>query len=210
MTPSAAHGQADAEAKSAANPAEPRPEPPRGPQGLEIGRGWNRVFARLFDMSLVFGFFAAGLQAGLALALGHESMFDFRDTLTQTHFILMTCAFMVVWGVVESAMVTAFGTTPGKRLLGLAVVDAEGRKPTVGAAFKRTYGALTMGYALGVPVVSLCTNLYWFVQIMEPFRTPTWDRMATTTVVVTRQVPTWARGFIVLLTIVAALMALGI
>ena len=56
---------------------------------------------------------------------------------------------------VEPVLLHLWGTTPGKRLLGLTVEKPDGRRPEWGEAFAYTALALVCGMALLIPVVRL-------------------------------------------------------
>jgi hypothetical protein len=52
-----------------------------------------------------------------------------------------------IWFPIEAALLASWGFTPGKRLLGIAVRDADGRRPTFRHAFRRA--AVVWAYGTG-------------------------------------------------------------
>ena len=69
--------------------------------------------------------------------------------------LLNTIGALLLMLAVEPVLLHLWGTTPGKRLLGLTVEKPDGRRPEWGEAFAYTALALVCGMALLIPVVRL-------------------------------------------------------
>ena len=57
--------------------------------------------------------------------------------------------------LLEPILLSKFGTTPGKWLLGLSVRDYDGNLLTLDTARTRTWNALWRGMGLGIPVYDI-------------------------------------------------------
>jgi hypothetical protein len=57
--------------------------------------------------------------------------------------------------LIEPLLLHAFGTTPGKALLGISVLDKAGRKPTFKQSFFRLFRVAFNGYGLLIPLYSI-------------------------------------------------------
>ena len=104
---------------------------------------WRRFLARNLDLAL------CSCAAALAMLAGHIS---FRQ---QGFSLLNTIGALLLMLAVEPVLLHLWGTTPGKRLLGLTVEKPDGRRPEWGEAFAYTALALVCGMALLIPVVRL-------------------------------------------------------
>lgn len=109
---------------------------------------WRRFLARNLDLAL------CSCAAALAMLAGHIS---FRQ---QGFSLLNTIGALLLMLAVEPVLLHLWGTTPGKRLLGLTVEKPDGRRPEWGEAFAYTALALVCGMALLIPVVRLWRLLH--------------------------------------------------
>jgi hypothetical protein len=57
---------------------------------------------------------------------------------------------MLLWLFIEPIFLTLFGTTPGKRIFGISVLSATGKKLTYGKALRRTHSVYRYG-SRGIP-----------------------------------------------------------
>jgi hypothetical protein len=73
---------------------------------------------------------------------------------------------MIVWIMVESAMIHVWGATPGKWLLGLRVSRADGEALPVGLSLLRSIRVYLMGMGMSHPILlPLCHGFsWWFVR----------------------------------------------
>lgn len=104
---------------------------------------WIRYWARYIDIvafSLVFGIFLAILM---------PSALESSD-------IFLTILILFVWIFAESALLSSWGTTPGKWLLRVNLAGPSG-KPEFSAALNRSFAVWLKGLGLGIPIVSFFT-----------------------------------------------------
>ena len=123
-------------------------EPPPLPEGaVKAFNPWQRFWARTLDMAI------ADLVVMAVLAL------IFRVSPITNDSNLLDVGFLVLeWLVVflaEPLLLSTWGNTPGKWLLGLKLEDYFGRKLTWWAGFSRCCGVLTEGFGLHIPIYSL-------------------------------------------------------
>lgn len=129
-------------------------------------QAWSRFWARLFDWQLMLVLvFAAGVSTG-----------SLEDPVTLASSIWFWVFIVLAWAVLEAVVLSSWGTTPGKRLLGIRVVrDEDGRRPTVAEALKRSLSMAFFGWGFGLFIVR---ELSWVVSYFSFRRlgTTVWDR----------------------------------
>lgn len=118
---------------------------------------WVRFFARGVDLTV----FTMTLMAVL-LVLGFNPPLLFLFT-------------PILWQVIEAWMLSSFGTTPGKAMMGVSVETVAGEKPTYGQALARAFSVWVFGQGLGIPGVSLITSILSYNRLTTE-GTTTWDR----------------------------------
>jgi uncharacterized RDD family membrane protein YckC len=104
---------------------------------------WIRYWARYIDIvafSLVFGIFLA----------------IFMPSVLESSDIFLTILILFVWIFAESALLSSWGTTPGKWLLRVNLAGHSG-KPEFSAALNRSFAVWLKGLGLGIPIVSFFT-----------------------------------------------------
>lgn len=131
------------------------------PSGPQV-RPWVRYFARGVDY-LVFGSFM-----GVVLAFAYPAAL----ALQSMAFGFLT---LIVYLVVEPALLTVFGTTPGKWLLRVRLRRVDGARLGYPEALKRSFWVWVFGQACGVPVLSLFTSIHCYSQLTQ-HHTTYWDR----------------------------------
>jgi uncharacterized RDD family membrane protein YckC len=130
-------------------------------EGIPQIRPWVRYFARACDI-WIFAM-AVGLALGMAgLAEGVPEW-----------ALGMVIPFL--WVFLEAGLISNWGTTPGKRLLGTWVADKMGNRLSYGEALSRSFSVWFMGLGFGLPVVSLVTLICSFVKLRRDGVTA-WDR----------------------------------
>ncbi len=175
------------ESGESANPAEQSTEStdPTAPEPglvLVVPYPYVRLLARLVDllMYLMFYFGAlrlmdVGFQSDLFPGLSYQSL-------------LYICLPMVV---IESVLLSKFGTTPGKGVLGVGVCDYLGRRLSFLDAFKRSLFVMILG--CGCYIAPFCGATvffsWWWVRMIG--FTP-WDRKLGTTAVLVVPI-TWRK-----------------
>jgi uncharacterized RDD family membrane protein YckC len=150
----------DAEPVPMAEPGSRQTPPPVPAQARLIRRFW----ARWFDLYLYagvwwFAMWAAGRDIGATLANPWIILFLY-----------------VPWFALEAVLLQRFGTTPGKWLLGLRVVNDDGSLLGTPAAIRRCLRVMFLGIGFGWGVLSL------ICQLLSVFTTrrlgrPLWDHV---------------------------------
>ena len=125
----------------------------------------RRFWARWFDL----GLFSAVWWLGMAM-VGR----DITATLMNPWVILMH---YVPWFVLEAFLIHRYGTTPGKRLLGLKVVNNDGTLLSLAAATHRSSRVLFIGIGFGWDIVCIiCQIMSYFTA--RRLGKPLWDHAA--------------------------------
>lgn len=128
---------------------------------------WIRYWARYIDIvafSLVFGVF---------LAIFIPSALESSD-------YLLTILILFVWIFAESALLSSWGTTPGKWLLRIKLAGPNG-KPEFSKALNRSFAVWLKGLGLGIPIISLFTLISSYNHLTKEGIT-SWDRDGNFTV----------------------------
>ena len=112
----------------------------------ELRIPWRRFFARILDYAL----YSTILDAFLTLVMNAN-----LGTLSNIGNILNNFAVLIIMFIVEPVLLTLFGTTLGKWILGIRVTDNSGRRMTYSKALERTRIMLLDGMGLGIPVYKL-------------------------------------------------------
>lgn len=108
---------------------------------------WQRFWARSLDLALASG----AVEVTLALAF-HVSALNTGGRAFQLLTLLLGWALVFA---VEPLLLSTWGTTPGKWLLGLELRDSKGRKLSRMEALERLWGVLWKGYGCEIPGYSL-------------------------------------------------------
>jgi uncharacterized RDD family membrane protein YckC len=114
----------------------------------------RRFFARWFDLLL---------WSSLYMCAMHLSGANLKEMMMNFWFNYLM---MIVWIIVESAMIHVWGTTPGKWLLGLRVSRLDGEVLPVGLSLLRSIRVYLMGMGMSHPILlPLCHAFsWWFVR----------------------------------------------
>lgn len=107
---------------------------------------WHRWFARVW-LDYIF----AGLLLGIILGIVAPD----SSILSNDYALAWIAA--LLWIPLEAALLTAFGTTPGKYLVGLRVLTTGGSRLTYPQAIGRSFSVWAIGCALLIPLVLLFT-----------------------------------------------------
>jgi len=127
--------------------AQKAPEPPKPPVegAIWAHSPWQRFWARSLDLSLAGCLVTAILSFGLhssSINTPHENLFSIVETL-------------MIWAVIamiEPLLLSTWGSTPGKWLMGLELRDHWGQKLTYGTALSRVIGVFYMAYGFEIPL----------------------------------------------------------
>jgi len=137
----------------------PGSEPPPLPRKLHLMR---RFWARWLDMTFYCGIWWMGMWAAGQNIEG--AMLNVGVLFLQ----------YVPWFVFETLLITYRGTTPGKWLLGLRVVNEDGSLLDLGAATKRSARILFTGVGFGFSWLAVfCQALSYFTT--QRLGKPLWD-----------------------------------
>lgn len=141
--------------EGAASPVPPLP----APGNLRLGR---RFWARWFDLYLYEGFWWLGMWA-----LGR----DIGALLDQTWVMLLH---LLPWFALEAWLLHRFGTTPGKWLMGLSVVNRDGSRLSAAQSMWRAWRVCFIGVGMGWGLLALICQLMAWVGAKR-LGMPIWD-----------------------------------
>ena len=137
-----------------------RPAPPPLPAPPCLIR---RFWARWLDLCLY-----AGVWWFVMWAVGR----DIEATLSNPGIILFL---YLPWFVLETFLLHHFGTTPGKWLLGLQVVNNDGSLLSLAEATRRSARVMILGIGFGWPVLVVICQIMAFYTAKRQGR-PLWDQ----------------------------------
>lgn len=106
---------------------------------------WRRYFARWLDLT----FYTLVWNIFLALVLGVNII-----ARSESGKVLDYIASYLLMIMIEPFLLTLFGTTLGKWILGLRVTDNEGRRLTFEESRSRTWKMFSYGMGFGIPIWS--------------------------------------------------------
>ena len=122
-------------------------------------RPWLRFWARVCDMWLL------GLVITVVLAVVGFDLVP-RFLLNTLSLLLMT--------VVEALCLSCWGTTPGKYLFNISVLDRAGRRLSFGDAYGRAFAVFLKGMGMGLFIIPLITQIVGYVRLSNRGIT-SWD-----------------------------------
>lgn len=139
---------------------------PRVP--LDVGddrpRPFRRFFAKTADATV-----ASFLTMLVFYLLGARFGGDWGSAL------VLSIISLLVWAVIEVALLSRFGTTVGRRLYRLRLTQESGAPLTRDHIVWRTIRVLVFGLGFGLPVITLIAQLAAYLQLNASGRT-SWDR----------------------------------
>ncbi len=125
-------------------------------------RPWVRYWARTSDFLL------------FCMIVG-AVIFPFFPQMVEINDALLGALMLAVYTFIEPIFFAIFGTTPFKALLNIRVRNEIGSKLKYGQALRRTASAWMRGQGLGIPIVSLFTNVNSYKHLTRDQIT-SWDR----------------------------------
>lgn len=125
-------------------------------------RPWVRYWARTID--LMISIFVFGLVASLAF----PAVLEIDDRV-------FGYAFLAAYTIIESVMLSTFGTTPGKALLNIRLRKRGGGRLSLLEAFVRSVSVTVYGMGVGIPVITLATHFVAYRTLIRTGST-SWDR----------------------------------
>ncbi|HTX05815.1 MAG TPA: RDD family protein [Steroidobacteraceae bacterium] len=150
--------------------------PASGPQASlalphEPATPWRRYWARSLDITVSL-FLAALLISAL-----RPSLIARLDSMAGRQWLLVLLLLPAAL-LLDTLMYWALGSTPGKAIAGIKVLDAHGRRRLSAAAYLgRNLGVYVFGLALGVPLISLIALLWSYRRAREK-EGVIWDRLS--------------------------------
>ena len=147
-------------------------------------RPWVRMWARSVD--IIIWLFLAGLPFFLLFPQADENIFA------------IIILFLYVF--VEAAMLSAWGTTPGKALLKIQLCKCDGSKLSYADALNRAIKVWFRGMAMNIPIATVVTQIVAYCGL-EKKGVTSWDEQGAFKV--THQTVGAGRAIIVILIFVA-------
>lgn len=124
---------------------------------------WRRFWARHFDL------LTHATLIGLLWALiDEESLMAIDDTV-------LSFLMLFVWTLLDGVYMTYFGTTLGKKLMGIRVLTLDGQRISRHDAFRRARLVWLRGMGLGLGIVQLIANIVAYNKLNKE-GISTWDR----------------------------------
>jgi hypothetical protein len=124
----------------------------RGLQESHEVRPWVRYWARMIDCWM------AALVLPFLLGMTHPLLAQWLLAFPWSDYLFGALT-LFGWVFVEAALLSGWGSTPGKWLLRISVRDSHGQRLTFRAALERTLDIWWRGLALGIPLLSFFTML---------------------------------------------------
>ena len=110
---------------------------------------WRRYWARLFDITFIMPFYIfiiSLFSPGL-----NYTIIRMESFIGGTLLLLFYLIFF------EPMMLSSFGTTPGKVLLGIKIRDLSGKKISYTTGMRRGFLVWIYGMGIGIPLITLFT-----------------------------------------------------
>lgn len=155
-----------------------------GLMGREV---WARFLARICD--LYFAQYILTFILVIAYVVGVTLLFpeaaeqqDFSWMSGWTGRIILTVFIAIIWLFIEAVIISMFGTTPFKALLGIRVLKEDENRLSLGQSVRRNILVLIRGMGLRLPVVSLIALYLASVDLSSVGRS-SWDRQYGTCII---------------------------
>lgn len=181
----------------------PTPAPPAVDQSKSFLGGhyhpWRRYFARLID----YGIFGFGLGVFATAVL--PDFASYSETAGSGFWLSISCLLALATVPIEALLISSKAcTTPGKWLLGIRVVAADGQPLPFNRSFARAFTIWFQGVAIGLPVLPLFTMFFSYRQLTRTGATA-WDESTDAKV----KHGAWSPEKVVLAVIVVAALMLA-
>ncbi len=137
-------------------------------EGAQV-RPWVRYFARMIDITVG--------QTFIFMTSGNPDLLHNLPTMPK-HVMY----FLFGWVLMETCLMSTWGTTPGKWLLKIQVTDAQGGKLEMTQAFRRSLQVWIRGMGMGIPILSLVTLMMSHGRLVQDGSTR-WDQLGNCKVV---------------------------
>jgi hypothetical protein len=116
---------------------------------------WLRYFARVIDITI--GTLIVGSLIGIIIGIFFVILGVDIDILSEIPEYISMIFVMMIYFFIEANIISSFGTTPGKKLLGISVYRNNGEYLDYMTSLKRTFTLWFKGLALSIPIISLIT-----------------------------------------------------
>lgn len=146
-----------------------RPTVPAGDRVLPPRIPWRRYFARSLDLSI------------MALLVYGVLFLVFRVNINYIPAFLKWLLGFVEWGLLiplEALLLSRFGTTPGKWIMGIHLENADGRRLSFGQAADRAWTVFIRGQGMNLPLYDLWRNWKSYKDVQD-LETLEWDEDVT-------------------------------
>lgn len=139
------------------------------PEAMQNPKPWHRLYARMID----YGIYTMSLTVGVYLLALY---FPFNDILLAfVGFVMLGVWRFGFWLPFEAFCISKYGTTVGKWLLNIQVLNQERQHLTYLQALKRGAAAYINGQFLLVPVLTLISHFLSYTQLKKE-HTTSWDK----------------------------------
>jgi len=136
--------------------------------GDDRPRPWRRFLAKTVDLTI------ATMVALLIFDMIGPDL-GFGQGRASFGALLISMTSLLVWAAIEVLLLTEFGTTPGRRLYRISVRRDGGTALSFDDAVWRTLRLLVFGFGLGIPIVTLITQILAYLRLRGSGKT-SWDQ----------------------------------
>ncbi|EFK97538.1 RDD domain containing protein [sediment metagenome] len=145
-------------------------------------KAWLRYLARISDMffTLILSVSVVGfllmiftLIFGIILKLFSNPVFPW-DILSSLPVFVQIIFMTILYLFIEAKIISQYGTTPFKKLLGISIVDINGKKLDYKTSLKRNLTLWFKGLGFTIPIISLIALIMSYNGYVEQGTTP-WD-----------------------------------
>ena len=140
---------------------------------------WRRFFARTVD-TCTCGLISFMIVTSVYKSQGHRAHSDIE--LAMTNPIIAGIMLYIAWAICEAIILSLSGTTPAKWLFGIKVLRSDGGYLSLSESLERSLGVATKGMGLGIPFLTLATQLYCYFKLTKTGST-SWDSAAKSEVI---------------------------
>jgi len=135
---------------------------------------WRRYWARIFDLTFSFPIYL------IILLLFSPNMYLYllQGSGEYISGLILLFFYMIFF---EPMLISAFGSTPGKALLGIKIRDLSGNKISYSTAMKRGFYVLINGLGIGLPIITIFTMITAYNRLKRNGKT-SWDEACGTKV----------------------------
>lgn len=136
-------------------------KPPKIPSDLNIsnnsfskGRPWLRYLAKMLDYSIY------SIILGLILIIIYPGLFEIPEAIFA--FIIF-----VLCGIIDALILAAFGNSIGRAILKIKIRRVDGKTLRIFQTFKRNLSLSVFGLGLGIPLFSIATQYFSFIELQK-------------------------------------------